>query len=156
MTHTCVGNLTIIGSDNGLSPGRRQSITWTNVGILSIGPPGTNLSEKLIDIHTFSFKKIHLKMSSGKWRPICLGLNVIRWISDGWFMYLQGSGYVYVPCSPRSSDIFTTNSLAYVPLLSRFISHIHRWLLLPRVRLVCLHDTERIPAILHGQSLLYD
>ena len=30
MTHICIGNLTIIGSDNGLSPGWRQSIIWTN------------------------------------------------------------------------------------------------------------------------------
>ena len=30
----CVGKLTIIGSDNGLSPGRRQAIIWTNAGIL--------------------------------------------------------------------------------------------------------------------------
>ena len=30
----CVGKLTIIGSDNGLSPGRHQAIIWTNVGIL--------------------------------------------------------------------------------------------------------------------------
>ena len=78
MTHICVGNRTIIGSDNGLSPGRRQAITWTNVGILLIGPLGTNFSEMSIEIHTFSFKKIHLKMSSGKWRPFCLGLNVLR------------------------------------------------------------------------------
>ena len=77
VTHICVGNLTIIGPDNGLSPGRRQAITWTNVGILLIGPLGTNFSEMLIEIHTFSFKKIHLKMS-GKWRPFCLGLNVLR------------------------------------------------------------------------------
>ena len=77
VTHICVGNLTIIGSDNGLSPGRRQAITWTNVGILLIGPLGTNFSEMLIKIHTFSFKKIHLKMS-GKWRAFCLGLNVVR------------------------------------------------------------------------------
>ena len=75
MIHICVG--TIIGSDNGLSPGRRQAITWTNVGILLIGPLGTNFSEMLIEIHTFSFKKIHLKMSSGKWWPFCLGLNVL-------------------------------------------------------------------------------
>ena len=27
VTHICVGNLTIIGSDNGLSPGRRQAIS---------------------------------------------------------------------------------------------------------------------------------
>ena len=77
VTHICVGNLTIIGSDNGLSPDRRQAITWTNVGILLIGPLGTNFSEILIEIHTFSFKKIHLKMSFGKWRPFCLSLNVL-------------------------------------------------------------------------------
>ena len=77
-THICDGNLTIIGSDNGLSPGRRQAITWTNVEILLIGPLGSNISEMLIEIHTFSFKKIHLKMSSGKWRPFRLGLNVIN------------------------------------------------------------------------------
>ena len=34
VTHICVGNLTIIGSDNGLSPGRRQAIIWTSAGIL--------------------------------------------------------------------------------------------------------------------------
>ena len=69
MTHICVGNLTTIGSDNGLSPGRHQAITWTNVGILLIGPLRTNLSEILIGIQTVSFKKMHLKMSSAKWRP---------------------------------------------------------------------------------------
>ena len=78
VTHICVGNLTIIGSDNGLSPGRRQAIIWTNAGILLIGPWETNFSEILISIHTFSFKKIHLKISSVKWRPFCLGLNVLR------------------------------------------------------------------------------
>ena len=77
VTHICVGNLTIIDSDNGLSPGRRQAITWTNVGILLIGTLGTNFSEMLIEIHTFSFKKTNLKMSSGKWRPFFLGLNVL-------------------------------------------------------------------------------
>ena len=65
----CVGKLTIIGSDNGLSPGRRQAIIWTIAGILLIGPSGTNFSEILIGIQTFSFKKMHLKMSSAKWRP---------------------------------------------------------------------------------------
>ena len=46
----------IIGSDNGLLPGRRRSIIWTDAGILLIGPIGTNFSEILIWIHTFSFK----------------------------------------------------------------------------------------------------
>ena len=78
MTHICVNNLTIIGSGNGLSPGRRQTIIWTNAEILLIGPLGTNFIEILIEIHTFSFKKIHFKMASWKWRPFCLGLNVLR------------------------------------------------------------------------------
>ena len=77
VTHICVGKLTIIGSDNGLSPERRQAIIWNNAGILFIGPSWTNFSEILIEIHTFSFKKMHLKISSVKWRPFCLGLNVL-------------------------------------------------------------------------------
>ena len=77
VTHICVSKLTIIGSDNGLSPGRPQAIIWTNVWILLIRTLGTNFSEILSEIHTFSFKKMHLKMSSGKWRPFCLGLNVL-------------------------------------------------------------------------------
>ena len=36
MTHIWVSKLTIIGSDNGLSPSRRQAIIWTNAGILLI------------------------------------------------------------------------------------------------------------------------
>ena len=77
VTHICVGKLTIIGSDNGLSPEWHQAIIWTNAAILLIGPLETNLSEILIGIQTFSFKKIYLKMSSAEWRPSCLGLNVL-------------------------------------------------------------------------------
>ena len=62
VTHICLSKLTIISSDNGLSPGRRQAIIWTNAGKLLFGPPGTNFSEILIEIHTFSFKKMHLKI----------------------------------------------------------------------------------------------
>ena len=77
VTHICVGNLTIIGSDNGLSPGQRQAIIWTNAGILLIGSLGTNFSQILIEILAFSFKKMCLKLSSAKWRLFCLGLNVL-------------------------------------------------------------------------------
>ena len=55
VTHKCVIKLIIIGSDNGLSPGRRQNIIWTNAGI-SIGILGRNFSEILNEIHTVSFK----------------------------------------------------------------------------------------------------
>ena len=89
VTHICVGNLTIIVSDNGLSPGRRQAIFWTNVGVLLIRPLETNFSEIFIAIHSFSFKRMHLKMSSGKWRPSCFGLNVLTGIAY-WFRDIVG------------------------------------------------------------------
>ena len=83
--HICVGKLTIIGWDNSLSPGRRQAIISTNAGILLIGPLGTNFSEILSEIQSFSFKKMHLKMSSVKWRPFCFGLNVFtHWGGRSW------------------------------------------------------------------------
>ena len=75
--HICVSKHTIIGSDNGLSPGRRQAIIWTNVGILLIGTLGKNFSEILFQIRIFSFKKMGLNVSSVKWRPFCLGLNML-------------------------------------------------------------------------------
>ena len=78
MMHLCISKLTIIGSDNDLSPGRRQAIIWINAGILLIGPLETNFSEISIEIHTFPFTKLHLKMSSGKWRPFCPSLNVLN------------------------------------------------------------------------------
>ena len=43
VTHIYVGILTSIGSDNGVSPGRRQAIIWANAGIL-IEPLETNFS----------------------------------------------------------------------------------------------------------------
>ena len=61
VTHICVGNLTIIGSDNGFSTGRRKAIIWANDGKLSIGPVGTKRS----------------KLLSVKWRPLCLSRNVL-------------------------------------------------------------------------------
>ena len=89
MTHICVGKLTTIGSDSGLSLGWRQSIIWTNAGILLIGILGANFSETLIGIQTFSFNKMHLKVSSAKRYPFCLGLNVLihMWHSSLSMMY---------------------------------------------------------------------
>ena len=78
MTHICVSNLAIIGSDNGLSPGRRQAIIWTNAGILLIGPLGTNFREILIEIQTFSLKKTRFQMPSAKCCSFRFGLNVLR------------------------------------------------------------------------------
>ena len=75
VTHKCISKLIIIGLDNGLAPGWRQAIIWTNAGIMLMGTLGIHLNEILSKVHTYSFKRMYLKMST-KWRPLCLGLNV--------------------------------------------------------------------------------
>ena len=112
VTHICVSKLTIIGSDNGLSPGRRQAIILTNAGMLLIGALGTNVSEVLIKICTFSLKKMVLKMSSGKRRPSCLSLNVLtlvyltHWPLEIWFCSGHNAlNNVFRSCSFRSSRL---------------------------------------------------
>ena len=59
MTHICVGKLTIIGSDNGLSPGRRPAIIWTNAEMLLFGPLGSNFCECeiVVEIDKFSYQE---------------------------------------------------------------------------------------------------
>ena len=89
VTHICVSKTTIIGPDNGLLPGRHQAIIWTKAKILSIRTLGTNFGEILRKIYTFSFKKMHLKMSSAKWRQFYLGLNVLT--LSGWICLKEKS-----------------------------------------------------------------
>ena len=67
------------GSDNGLSPLRRQAITWTNAALLSIGLLGTNFNEIWIRILSFSFKKMHLKMPSAN---MVATLSRGRWVKS--------------------------------------------------------------------------
>ena len=71
-THICVDKLTIIGSDNGLSPERHQSIIWTNAGILYIWPLATNFSEIVIEIQHFHWRKYVWK---------CRLWNVVHFVS---------------------------------------------------------------------------
>ena len=77
MTHICIGKLTIIGSNDSSLSGWCQVIIWTDVGILWIRTLGTTFTEILSKIHTFSLKKMHLKMASVKWWQFCLSLNVL-------------------------------------------------------------------------------
>ena len=130
VTHICVGRLAIIGSDNGLSPEWRQAIMWTNTGILLFVPLGTNFGEILIEIQTFSLKKIRLKMSSAKcsfrlgldvslsvpvpyvYRPYCYNHCASRWPST-----LPSAGTV----SFEKSVMFSSNGLNY----AWFRIHLH-------------------------------
>ena len=111
VTHICVSKLTIIGSDNGLLHDCRQAIIWTNVGILLIGPLGTNFSEILIEIHAFAFKKIHLNMSSGKWLPFCLGLNVLKCRDHYIDCSIMTTGAWGSQCQPSLRPVMTNLSV---------------------------------------------
>ena len=86
----CASKLSTIGPDNGLSPGRCEAIIWTNAAILLIRILGTNFNEMLSETHLFSFKEMHFKMSSAKWRHFYLGPNVFGRISDGLYIYCYG------------------------------------------------------------------
>ena len=97
-----------VGLGNGLSPIRHQAITWTIAGLSSIGLLGTNFSEIRIRIPSFSFKKMHLKLSSAKMAAI---LSRGRWVQKDWddvmlslhSRWLLSSGHVYSsPSSPAA------------------------------------------------------
>ena len=125
MAHICVSKLTIIGLDNGLAPGRRQAIIQTNAGILLIRTLETNFSEILSDIHTFSFKKMNLKMTSTKWRQVYVGLNEITTILLPILNEMCGNTVHYMKY--RRSDVV----FAYI---TRSLSHddVIKWKQFPR------------------------
>ena len=73
-----------VSSGNGLSPVRRQAMTWTKADLLSTGPLTTNFCEIQIKIQSVAFMKMHLKMSSAKWRPF---LSRGKWVKIPWCAY---------------------------------------------------------------------
>ena len=55
-----------------------KAISLTNAFVLLIVPLGTNCNEIPIKIGKFSFKKMHLKISSDKWQPLFSGEDELR------------------------------------------------------------------------------
>ena len=92
MTHICVSKLTIIGSDNGVSPGRRQAILWTNYGILIIRTLETNLSEIVQNLYIFikknAFEKCRLENGGHLSRPQCANRKFISVCTYVLFVYV--------------------------------------------------------------------
>ena len=112
VTNICISKLTIIVSNNGLSPGRRQAIIWNNVWILLVWPLDTNFSEILIEIHTFSFNKICLKVLPSKWRPFCLGLNVLH------SLWTCNDNATYVDLSYGASLVSSNSNLMFTFIIA--------------------------------------
>ena len=63
---TAFSNVFINISDNDFLPVWRQSIIRTNANLLSIRLWGTYFNEILFKIQKFSFKKMHMHLSSAK------------------------------------------------------------------------------------------
>ena len=78
VTHICVGNLTIISSENGLPPDRHQAVIWSNAEILFTGPLGMTLGGIAIEILSDSLKKMRLKGLPAKWRLLYVDLNMLN------------------------------------------------------------------------------
>ena len=107
----CFSKINIISSDNGLSPGRRQAIIWTNSGMLLVGLLGTKFSEILIDIYIFPFKKMHLKMTSAKSRPSCLGLSVLTEMTGAWMITTNNDMQAYISYYRKLTSSVLPNTL---------------------------------------------
>ena len=139
VTHICVNKLTTIVSDNGLLPGRHKAFVWTTAGILLIWHLG-NFREILFDIHIFLFTKMQLKMSSGKWRPFWLGLNV--WNAIEWKDQKQVIFQGHYSCHVRAvfcenNACLWTKTYVNITVLFLFAFEIVLGLL---CRIVKLHD----------------
>ena len=93
---------------------------WANATMLLIRPLGTKFNEISIEIHTFSFTLVHLKMSSGKWQPFCLGFDALirkthqQWITGAGENAPVLIGGYYIPCQEPAY---------YAHLLLEFMEH---------------------------------
>ena len=132
MTYISVSKVTIIVSDNGLSPGRCQAIIRNNAGILLIGPLGTNFTGILFEIHTFSFKKMLLKLSSAKMAAILSRPQCVKWWSHKMFVkwvpvVLHGAPLYFYPVDLSHNMTLTHcnhNPLVYTAI---YLIQIHKW-----------------------------
>ena len=91
VTHTCLSDLNIIGSDNVLSPGRHRDIVWTNAGILLIRP--------LFSLKN-AFEKVACKLAFISYRSQCVKKTLYGNIDGNWtwlILCLQMSSHLTVP-----------------------------------------------------------
>ena len=164
VTHICVSKIIIIGSDNGLSPGRRQAIIWINAGVLLTGPLGTNFSEILNGIKIFSLNKMLLKISSAKWRPFCQGLNVLIDFRNLKFTDLQQcpTGWQEPLCKNYSAqtkaddkDLCHTRFSSGHPNLWKYV-HFMIWMIwsCQKVCCICNYNPVHVNQDLHGLQVI--
>ena len=93
VTHICVSKLTIIGSNNSLSPGQCKAIIWTSAGKLSIRPLGTNFSEIIIKIYIFikknAFEIVVRKLVAILSRPQFVNDQALQGHQQPWYRQIS-------------------------------------------------------------------
>ena len=104
----------------------------TNAGLLSIGPFGTNFSEILIKIQNFSLMKIHLKISSAKWRTSCPRGDGLKLIHTGVIHDMTWASYQIrkiagCACAGNAGNVFPRRRFQRKPLVSDPDMHHGTW-----------------------------
>ena len=121
MTHICVSELTIIGSDNALSPGRRQAIILTNAGILLIAPLGTNFNEILIEALTFYIQE-------NVFKGVVCEMAAILQTAFGFWAWM--SGYVaHANWSMSQYQLRCVSKILYNETSNAFSNFVTNWIL---------------------------
>ena len=102
----------LVQTDNGLSPSRRQAIIWTTAGLLSIGPLWTIVSEIFIKTQNFSSNQNHYifiqenaletvwKIAAILSWPQCVEWVAVNWI---WYQFCMSSTSQSVHSSNRKA-----------------------------------------------------
>ena len=82
---------------------------------LSIGPLGTNFSEIQIKMQNFPFRKMNLKLLSGKWQPFCPGKDELALI-DYDELALIDMGPIWGRQDPDGPHVGPMNFAIWVPI----------------------------------------
>ena len=124
MTYKFVSKLIITGSDNGLLPGQRQVIVWTNAGILLIGPLGNKLKwnpnqDSYIFFKENALENVVWKMAAILSRPHCV--NTVTTTLLSWWWY----------CEYYFHNLVWQESCLVMMLLRQLLTH--------KLTIVCFH-----------------
>ena len=124
VTHICISNLVIIGSDNGLSPGWCQSIIWTNAGILLIELLGSNKLQWNLNQNSYIFIQEHTFGT-----VVCEIVAIFRALN----MLMTGPAFLFSVCNYVSvfywSGVLLTKEIAYQNLwqLTKILNPAFGW-----------------------------
>ena len=149
LRHICISNVTIIGLDYGLSPGRHQAILWSNAWILLTRSLLTNFSEILIVFQRVSFKEnafemVVCKIKTISSRPECVMTSTgapMTKVTSRVYTGAAGGGFRYYPNDfvPRILCVIS------IELCVSYIEWFGTWFLFLTLNMTLLFGVRYIP-----------